>query len=178
MMKLIHVTVTVRGQIWDEFLISQDRILFITFSSQINSSDFAHLELLESIEAEDLITFEHKCATSIKSNNSILNFSGQDIMEKVNKLDISSQEEGDTHMLREQKFKTPKCVQKLYIDGYILSLFVKTLQRSEVYRRSVVANYKECTRKMGRIPHPSGIIKVNMKLVCPRKHMIDFSWYV
>lgn len=176
-MKRIHVTVTVRGQIWDEFLISQDRLLFITFSSQYNSNDFAHLELLESTEAKELIMFEHKCATPIKSNNSILNISGQDIMEKVNKLDISSHE-GDTHMLQEQKFETPRCVQKLNIDGYILSLFVKTLQRSEEYRRSVVTNYKECIRKMGRISHPSGIIKVNMKLVCPHKHIIDFSWYV
>lgn len=178
MMKLIHVTVTVQGQIWDEFQISQDRVLFITYSSQYNDNDFAHTELLKNIEVKQLITFEHKCAIPINSNNSVLNISGQDIMEKVNKLDISSHEESDTHMLWEQKFETQRCVQKQYVDGYILSLFVKTLQRSEVYRRSVVTNFTECIRKMGRISHPSGIIKVNMKLVCPRKHIIDFSWYV
>lgn len=173
-MKLIHVTVMVEGQIWDEFLISQDHVLFITFSS----SGFTHLELWESIEAKELIMLEHKCATPLKSNNSVLNISGQDIMEKVNKLDISSSEEGDTDMFWEQKIKIPRCVQKLYINGYLLSLFVKTLQRSEVYRRSVVKHFKECIRKTGRMSHPSGIIKVNMKLVCPRKHIIDFLWYV
>ncbi|PNF36987.1 hypothetical protein B7P43_G08043 [Cryptotermes secundus] len=171
-MKLIHVTVMVQGQIWDEILISQDHVLFITF----RSSDFAHLELWESIKAKELIMLEHKCATPLKFNNSILNINGQDIMEKVNKLDISSHEEGDTDMLSEQKFKISRCVQKLYINGYLLSLFVKTLQRSEVYRRSVVKHFKECIGKTGRISHPSGIIKVNMKLVCPHKHIIDFSW--
>jgi hypothetical protein len=179
-MKLVHVTVMVEDIIWDEFLISEDRVLFITFNRQCSNNDIGHLEeLLESIKANESVVSHHKGATLIESNiNNVQHINGQDSMEKVNKSDISFCVEGDTDMLQKQKLRIPKYVMKLCINGHILSLFVKTLQQSAVYRKSVVTNFKECTKKMGIVSQPSGMVKVNMKLVCPHKAIIDYAWYV
>lgn len=177
-MKLIRVIVMVQDIPWDELLISQDDVLFITFNNQHSNSDVAHLELIESIKANELMS-QHEGSTLIESNiNNMQDINGQNITEKVNKLHISSHEKGDTNTLQAEEFRIPQCVQKLCINGYLLSLFVKTLQLSAVYRRSVLTNLKKCIKKTGRISHPSGIMKVNMKLVCPHKHIIDFAWYV
>jgi hypothetical protein len=179
MMELVHVTVMVQDIVWDEFLISQDGILFITFNSQHSNNDVAHLEPIESTEANKLTISQHEGSTQIKCNiNNIQHVNGENITEKVNKLESSSHEKGDNNTLQEEEFRIPKCVQKLYISGYLLSLFVRTLQLSAVYRRSVVTNFKKCSKRTGTISHPSSIVKVNMKLVCPRSHIIDFAWYV
>lgn len=171
-MNLVHVTVTVQDIIWDEFLISQDNILFITFNS-LNSKG----ELQEGIKAHELIVSKNKATTSscINKNQHI---HGSEITKHVNKLSISSYEEEGIVSLRKLELRKPKCVQKLYINGYLLSLFVKTLQQSALYRRSVMTNFKECLKKKGKMSQQNGIMEFSMKLVLPHKQVIDFAWYV
>ena len=173
-MNFVHVTVKVQDIIWDEFLISQDHVLFITFNSQNNKG-----ELLESIRANELIVTQHKGAALITPyTNKDQYIYESEIMESVNKLNISSYEEEDIVTLRKLELKKPKCVQKLYINGYLLSLFVKMLQQSSVYRRSAITNFRECLKKMGKISQQTSIMEFSMKLVYPHKQIIDFAWYV
>ena len=173
-MNLVHVNVMVQDIIWDEFMISQDNILFITLNS-LNSKG----ELQEGIKADELIVSKNKAAAIISScihkNQHIY---GSEIIKNVNKLSISFYEEGGIVTLRKLELGKPKCVQKLYINGYLLSLFVKTLQQSALYRRSVITNFKECLKKKGKMPHKNGIMEFNLKLAFPHKQVIDFAWYV
>jgi hypothetical protein len=134
---------------------------------------------MEIIKANELIMSQQEGFALIKSiTNNIQHISRQNITEKVNKLDISSREKDDTNALQAEEYRIPQCVQKLCINGYLLSLFVKTLQLSAVYRRSVLTNFKKCIKNTGRISRLSGIMKVSVKLVYPRKHIIDLAWYV
>lgn len=171
MMNSVHVTVMVQDIIWDEFLISQDNILFITFNS-LNSKG----ELQEIIEANELIVADHEGAALFSSCiNKDQHIYGSEITKSVRKLNTSSY---DIVTLRQLELRKPKCVQKLYINGYLLSLFVKTLQQSAVYRRSVITNFKECLQKTGKISQQNGIMEFSMMLLYPHKQVIDFSWYV
>jgi len=173
-MNLVHVTVAVQDIIWDEFLISQDSILFIT-SNSLNSKG----ELHEGIKADELIVSSNKAAALISSCiNKNQHIYGSEITKSVNKLRISSFEEGGIVTLRKLELRKPKCVQKLYINGYLLSLFVTTLQQSALYRRSVITNFKECLKKKGKMSQQNGIMEFRMKLVFPHKQVIDFAWYV
>jgi len=173
-MNLAHVTVTVQDIIWDEFLICQDNILFITFNS-LHSKD----ELQEGIKADELIVSNNKAAALISSCiNKNQHIYGSEITKNVNKLSISSYKEGGIVTLRKMELRKPKCVQKLYINGYLLSLFVKTLQQSALYRRSVITNFKECLKRKGKMSQQNRIMEFSMKLVFPHKQVIDFAWYV
>lgn len=175
-MKCIHVIVMVQDIVWDEFIFSQEDVLFLTFNNQYSNSDVAYLKL---IKANKLIMSQYEVSTLMNSIvNNMKHINGQNIPEKVNKLDITSHEKGNTNTLKAQECRTPQCVQKLCINGYLLSLFVKTLRLSAVYRKSVLTNFKKYIKKTGRISQLSDIMKVNMKLVCPYKHIIDFTWYV
>jgi hypothetical protein len=170
-MNLVHVTVTVQDIIWDELLISQDNILFITFNS-LNSKG----ELQEGIKADELIVSDNKATALISSCINKNQIYGSEITKNVKKLSISSFEEGGIVTLRKLELRKPKCVQKLYINGYLLSLFVKTLQQSALYRRSVITNFKECLKKKGKMSQRNGIMEFRMKLVFPHKQVIDFAW--
>jgi hypothetical protein len=165
--------VTVQDIIWDKFLISQDNILFITFN-RLNSKG----ELQEGIKADELIVSNNKAAALMSCINKNKHIYGSDITKNVNKLTISSYEEGGIVTLPKLELRKPKCVQKLYINGYLLSLFVKMLQQSALYRRSVITNFKECLKKKGKMSQQNGIMEFSMKLLFPHKQVIDFMWYV
>jgi hypothetical protein len=164
--------VTVQDIIWDEFLISQDNVVFVTFNCLSSKG-----ELQEGIKASELMVSKDKAAALISSCiNKNQHIYESQITKNVNKLSISSFEEGNIVSLRKLELRKPKCVRKLYINGYLLSIFVKTLQQSALYRRSVMANFKECLKKKGKMSQQNGILEFCMKLVFPHKQVIDFAW--
>ncbi|KAJ4448967.1 hypothetical protein ANN_00359 [Periplaneta americana] len=162
----VHVTVFVHGKVWDTFTVSKDEVVFT--NNNYSNNDVSYSRELETTEANVYTSADAR----IKERN-IGN--GQNIVEKINKLDISSHLEGDCSILPKKSTEL-KWTHNLYINGYLLSLFIKTLLQSSVYRRYVIANFKECNKRRGLLLHPSGIVRVNIKLVHPRKNIIDFAW--
>ncbi|KAJ9576170.1 hypothetical protein L9F63_006992, partial [Diploptera punctata] len=160
-MDVLQVSVRVKNNIWDHFIILNDGVVFCDIDEEETAP--AHLQHIKSSTSKQLCknNVSIQCVKNRQKNN------GQEILEKVNKLDISSHGDGcsNTTII----YRQHKNIPKLYTSGYFLSLFIKTLQRSAVYRRHVLARFQGLLKN-------TGPLQLNIKIVEPHKEIIDYAW--
>lgn len=159
-MEAVHVIVYVSREIWDEFFITAT-----TFSSYSEheycvevSDHFLCAYHLQNDTIGDNLERLCNCKLNVKSN-----YPPNDCTCNLSKLRI-----------RGEKCVIFKQCCKVQMNGYLVSMFIRTLKLSEVYRWLVISNlmkYRNSAHNKNSYP-----CKLVVQLCAPEKDIIDYKW--
>ncbi|PSN31555.1 hypothetical protein C0J52_24999 [Blattella germanica] len=142
-MERLEVSVTVKNTIWDQFIISTEEIVFVECNSNLENNS---TQLKKPVKITQLYTrhiFDEKVThIGLPQEN------GQDVLDRMHELDISTHLEGISNIRKTDKSRQHNIIPKLYVNGYLLSIFVRTLKLSRFYRKRVFTRFKTLLKKI------------------------------